>query len=207
MNFWFGTVDYDEPNPAKQLDFTKGPLAKFMETSYESFQCPDFGPSQMDYVRFGKPATGYGFNGYYLSRPMGIDYPPPTYAPAPHPDPVTRKLADVKTLSRTVAFADSAAANYASFTPPYTFQLEETWLLEPPSQNFPNVHFRHHESANVAFMDGHVETFKIQFRVDVPGSNFIDPNQAVMMKARRLGYVSEGTLDDPARQDDLYDRK
>ncbi len=205
--FWFGTVDYDEPNPLKQLDFTKGPLAKFMETSYLSFQCPDFGPSQMDFVRFGKPSTGYGFNGYYLSRPTGVDYPPPTYAPAPHPDPVTRKLADVKSLSRTVAFADSAAVNYASFTPPFTFRLEETWLLEPPSHNFPNAHFRHNDSANVAFMDGHVESFAIQFRVDVPGANFIDPSQALMMKNKRLGYVSEGTLNDPVRQDDLYDRK
>ena len=56
--FWFGTVDYDEPNPIDQLDYTKGPLAKFMETNYTAFQCPDFGEGQMDTVRFGKPACG-----------------------------------------------------------------------------------------------------------------------------------------------------
>ena len=205
--YWFGTVDYDIPTPSQQLDFTKGPLARFMETNYEAFQCPDFGPGLMDAVKFGRPATGYGFNGHYLSRPSGIDYPPPFFSPAPHPDPATRPLASVKVLSRTVAFADSAAVNYATFIPPFTFQLEENWLLEPPSHNFPTVHFRHLDSANVAFLDGHVETYKIAFRVDVPGPNFVDPNQAILMKKNRLGYVSEGTLDDPVRQDELYDRR
>ncbi len=56
--FWFGVVDYDCADPNDQLDYTQGPLAPFMETSYESFQCPDFGPNQMDQVRFGRPASG-----------------------------------------------------------------------------------------------------------------------------------------------------
>jgi prepilin-type N-terminal cleavage/methylation domain-containing protein len=37
--YWFGTVNYDEPNPRLQLNFSQGPLSSFMETSYESFQC------------------------------------------------------------------------------------------------------------------------------------------------------------------------
>ena len=57
--YWFGIVNYDEPDKTKQLDFANGPLSKFMETSYESFQCPNFGETQMDVVQFGKPATGY----------------------------------------------------------------------------------------------------------------------------------------------------
>ena len=35
--FWFGTVDYDEPDPALQLDFSTGPLAPYMETNYTAF--------------------------------------------------------------------------------------------------------------------------------------------------------------------------
>src|SRR5215831_3646797 len=31
--YWFGNVNYDEPDPTKQLDFTQGPLAPFMETN------------------------------------------------------------------------------------------------------------------------------------------------------------------------------
>ena len=70
--FWFGNVNYDEPNPAKQLDFTKGPLAPFMETNRAAFQCPDFGRPQVDTVRFGDMASGYGFNGRYLGYGIKI---------------------------------------------------------------------------------------------------------------------------------------
>lgn len=204
--FWFGTVDYDQPNPALQLDFTKGPLARYMETNYESFQCPDFGRGQMDAARFDRPATGFAYNGYYLSRPSGIDYPPPTYMPAPHADPATRRLAEVKQLTYTVAFADSAQVRMTSFFPP-AFSFEENWILDPPSSNFPTVHFRHEDSANVAFMDGHVETRQRHFRADVPGPNFLSQAQVDLMQKNRLGFISDGNLGDPLRQDELYDRR
>ena len=204
--FWFGTVDYDIPTPSLQLDFKRGPLAPFMEANYESFQCPDFGPSQMQAVRFGRPATGFGYNGYYLSRSSGIDYPPPTYAPAPAANPATRRLADVRVLSQTVVFADSAQVRMTSFFPP-AFSFEENWILDPPSNNFPDVHFRHEGSANVAFLDGHVETRSRHYRVDVPGSNFLSAAQAALMELNKLGYISNGNLGIPAQQDELYDRR
>jgi prepilin-type N-terminal cleavage/methylation domain-containing protein/prepilin-type processing-associated H-X9-DG protein len=204
--FWFGTVDYDQPVASQQLDFKSGPLAKFMEASWESYQCPDFGPGQMQAVRFGRPASGFGFNGYYLSRPSGIEWLPPTYAAAPSTQPATRKLADVKVLSRTVLFADSAQVRMTSFAPP-AFSFEENWLLDPPSRNFPNVHFRHGDAANVAFLDGHVETRGRHFRVDVPGTNFLSATQAALMEQNRLGYVSDGNLGNPTLQDELYDRR
>lgn len=204
--FWFGTVDYDIPTPSQQLDFKKGPLAPFMETNYEAFQCPDFGPAQMQAVRFGRPATGFAYNGYYLSRPSGIDWPPPTYLATPSADPATRRLADVRVLSRTVAFADSAQVRMTSFFPP-AFSFEENWILDPPSRNFPTVHFRHDGAANVAFLDGHVETRARHYRVDIPGSNYLSATQAALMEQNKLGYVSDGNLDNPALQDDLYDRR
>ena len=204
--FWFGTVDYDIPTPSLQLDFRKGPLAPFMETSYESFQCPDFGPSQMEAVRFGRPATGFGYNGYYLSRASGIDWPAPTYAAAPSANPATRRLADVKVLSRTIVFADSAQVRMTSFSPP-AFSFEENWILDPPSRNFPTVHFRHGGAANVAFLDGHVESKAKNFRVSVPGSNFVSAAQAALMQKNNLGYVCDGSVDNPTQQDELYDRR
>ena len=204
--FWFGTVDYDNPVPTQQLDFTKGPLAKYMETNYESFQCPDFGPQQMDAVKFGRPASGYGFNGYYLSRSSGIDYPPPSYAATPSATPLTRRLADVKQLTYTVAFADSAQVRMTQFSPPL-FSFEETWIVSPPSYNFPDVHFRHGDAANVAFLDGHVETRRLSFRVDVPGTNFLSAAQASLMQKNKLGFISDGNLGNPLLQDELYDRK
>ena len=204
--FWFGTVDYDNAVPAQQLDFTKGPLAKFMETNHESFQCPEFGAAQMDTVKFGRPASGYGFNAYYLSRTSGIDYPPPTYAATPSANPLTRRLADIKQLTYTIAFADSAQVRMTQFSPPL-FSFEETWIVTPPSYNFPDVHFRHSGAANVAFLDGHVETQKRNYRVDVPGSNFLSAAQADLMNKNKLGNVSNGNLGNPTLQDELYDRR
>ena len=202
--FWFGTVDYNEPDPAKQLDFANGPLSQFMETSYQSFQCPNFGASQMDAVRFGRPATGFGYNGHYLSRPAGIEWLPPTYAAQFSPQPLCRRFRDVRETGRTVVFADSAAVKLVGFSP-VTFSFEENWLLDPPSQNFPTVHFRHHDSANVAFMDGHVESVSYATHVDVPGSNFLSAAQVQLMEKKRLGFVSAGNLQDPLKRDELYD--
>ncbi len=204
--FWFGTVDYDIPTPSQQLDFKKGPLAPFMEASYESYQCPDFGPGQMQAVKFGRPASGFGYNGYYLSRASGVDWPPPTFTATPSANPATRRLADVRVLSQTVVFADSAQVRMTQFSPPL-FSFEENWILDPPSKNFPDVHFRHDGAANVAFLDGHVETRARHCRIAVPGSNFISATQAALMEQNKLGYVSDGNLDTPAKQDDLYDRR
>ncbi len=70
--FWFGMVDYDQLQPEKQLDYTQGPLAPFIETNYSAFQCPDFGSAQMQVVKYGQPASGYGYNATYLSRTSGL---------------------------------------------------------------------------------------------------------------------------------------
>lgn len=204
--FWFGVLNYEETDPAQRLDFAAGPLAPFMETNWQAFQCPNFGPQQMDRVAWGRPASGFAWNGYFLSRPAGIEYPPPTFDATPSGVPLTRRFRDLTATTQTIAFADAAQVKAVTFAPP-TFSFEETWLLEPPSRNFPNVHFRHTESANVAFMDGSVRTFAYDSIIDVPGPNFINPDQAARMKQERLGYVSVGTLGDPDRQDDLYDRQ
>lgn len=204
--FWFGEVDYDKPDPEDQLDYTLSPLGPFMETNYWAFQCPDFGPNQMDAVRFGHPASGYGFNAYYLSRPSGIDWPPPTYAPTPHSDPPTRRFAEIEQTSQTIAFADSAQVKMVSFFP-MEFSFEENWILDPPSRNFPTVHFRHQGAANIAFLDGHVEARKHEFRVEIPGTNYLSEDQVKLMEEHRLGFVSNGHLDDPDLKDELYDRR
>ncbi|MEZ6043083.1 MAG: DUF1559 domain-containing protein [Planctomycetaceae bacterium] len=204
--FWFGTVDYDQPLPENQLAFERGPLSPFMETNYQAFQCPNFGPGQMDSVRFGRPASGFGFNGYYLSRPGGIEWLPPAWAAQLSRKPVTRKFRDVRSTSETLVFADAAQVKLVTFAPP-TYSFEETWLLEPPSNNFPNIHFRHLDSANVAFLDGHVESRAWQSLVEVPGSNFLSQEQADLMKEKRLGFASNGNLHDPNLRDELYDRE
>lgn len=204
--YWFGVVNYNDPNPATQLNFAAGPLAPYLETNYSIFQCPNFGPSQVDRLRFGKPATGFGYNGYYLSRTAGLVWNPPTWQAESNPEPACRRLRDVMQTSRTVVFADSAAVQLLQFSP-LKLSFEENWLLDPPSQNFPTVHFRHSDSANVAFLDGHVESFGFATEVSVPGPNYLFPQQAELMQQKRLGFVSSGNLQVPDLQDELYDRE
>ena len=203
--FWFGTVKFDEPDPSQQLDFTTGPLSPFMETNQATFQCPDFGPSQMDNLRFGQPASGYGFNGYYLSRSSGVEYLPPTFAATLNRTPATRRFAEVEQMTQTIVFADSAQVKLTSFFPP-EFSFEENWILDPPSRNFPTVHFRHLGSANVAFLDGRVESRSRHWFIDIPGSNFMSSEQADLMQENRLGYINNGNLGDEKKRDELYDR-
>lgn len=204
--YWFGTVNYAAPTADTQLNFSTGPLSPFMETNYESFQCPNLGTSQMDRVRFGKPATGFGYNGYYLSRPSGIEWLPPDWNAGPSPEPASRRLRDVQQTSQTVVFADSAAVNIRTFSP-LQFSFEENWLLDPPSRNFPTIHFRHLNSANAAFLDGHVESFSWATSVEVPGENYLFEEQVQLMEKKRLGFLSRGNLQNPALRDELYDRE
>ncbi len=211
--FWFGVVNYDEPDPAKQLDFAAGPLAPYMETNWQAYQCPNLGAGQLENVKYGKPACGFGYNAQYLSRTTGVEYPPPAYwPPAPSTTPLVRRLRDVMQLTNTVVFADAAqvvCTNFADCSANNAF--EETWLLEPPSQNFPSVHFRHNDAANIAFLDGHVESRGRHWWVRVessPGSfDGVPAGQAAKMDKKRLGYASDGNLGNPAKQDELYDRE
>ena len=193
--FWFGNVNYDEPNPAEQLDFSASPLAPYVETNRSLFQCSTFDESQLDIVRFGKMSSAYGFNGRYLG--YGIDY---DYSDWPNVTPITkfRRMRDVMQMTNTLLFADSAQVDFS-------LNFQEAWLLEPPSENFPNIHFRHFNTANVAYVDGHVDSRNRAYKIEVPGQNFISSAQADRIEEKRLGYVSDGNLSDPAKQDEVYD--
>jgi len=195
--FWFGIVDYDETDPLLQLAFHEGPLAPYMEANYAAFQCPNFGPGQMDTVRFGRPATGFAYNGHNLSRSSGVEWLPPTWSAAPSTQPATRRLADVTQLTQTIAFADSAGVFCADFACSDS-ELRENWILEPPSNDFPTVHFRHSDTANVAFLDGRVESRRRGWLAPAFGD-------IARMEKERLGYVGDN-LTDPDRQDEWYDR-
>ena len=202
--FWFGRVRYDEPDVSQQLDFQAGPLAPFMESNRAAYQCPNLTRSLVDNVRFGKPASGYGYNGYYMSRPSGVVYPPPTFAAQLSNELPSRSLAEFRTTSNTVVFADSAQVKLVSFSP-IEFSFEENWILDPPSRNYPTIHFRHSDTANVGFLDGHVESRPFATHVEVPGTNFVSQEQADLMMKKRLGFVTDGNLHDPGLRDEVYD--
>jgi prepilin-type processing-associated H-X9-DG protein len=95
-------------------------------------------------------------------------------------------------------FADSAGVFCLDWTCASS-EVRENWLLEPPSNDFPSIHFRHSDSANIAFADGHVET---------RGRAWLAPSfgDVAKMEKIRLGYVGD-QLTNPATQDEWYDLK
>lgn len=195
--FWFGDVNYNQPNPAQQLDFAAGQLAPYMETNRPSYQCPNLSESMVEVVRFGQMACGYGFNGRYLGMGTTYDY---SAWPTIKVKADFRRLRDVLQPTQTLVFADSAQVDFL-------LKFQETWLLEPPSNNYPSIHFRHSDTANIAFLDGHVETRNREFVIQVPGTNWMNASQANKMEEKRLGFISNGNLPNPSLQDELYDRR
>jgi len=194
--YWFGVVDYDETDVSKKLNFAKGPLAPYMEANRAAFQCPNFGEPQMDFVEYGLPTTGYGYNAGYLSRESATDYnTSPPYDTIPSKKPLARRFRDVRQMTQTIAFADSAQALGNPAT------LKEQFSLVPPSGDYPTIHFRHSGSANVAFLDGHVESWGFGWKQNNPSWNDTE-----RMQKERLGYVGL-SLDNADLQDEWYDLK
>jgi prepilin-type N-terminal cleavage/methylation domain-containing protein/prepilin-type processing-associated H-X9-DG protein len=183
--YWFGNVDFMQANPALQLDFTQGFLAPYMETNRPAYQCPDFGSEQVDLTRFGQMASGYAYNGHNLGPGIGYDFsnwPNVTVSSAP----VCYRFSAVAQTTQTIAFADSGIYNTWSYFPNKYFM--ENWMLEPPSNTQPTVHFRHNDTANVGFLDGHVET-RMRSWITLPF--WFSPEDINANNAHRLGFIGD----------------
>lgn len=188
--YWFGEV-----LPSGTLDFNKGFLNPYMENQKQSYQCPDFGPSQVSQLRYNTMTTGYGYNHKYLGPGIGISYPAPSYTPTLDPSkPVCYRFADVKQVTQTIAFADSAQAQCNNWPTCNDISFRENFYLDAPSAAYPNVHFRHNFTTNAGFLDGHVES-KSRDWSDPPG---VSTAQRDFMNNKQLGQI--GT------DDSLFDR-
>jgi prepilin-type processing-associated H-X9-DG protein/prepilin-type N-terminal cleavage/methylation domain-containing protein len=139
--YWFGEVV-----APGQVDLRAGFLMPYMEYSTAIGRCPDFDANRFQ-LRFQGATSGYGYNYKYLG-------PGPTHASGQLPE---IRITDVRGTSETIAFADSARINWWSYP---DARVEESHYLEPPSSQYPTVHFRHGgRTVNVLFLDGHVEAW------------------------------------------------
>lgn len=152
--YWFGTL-----TGPSQVDLTKGFLMPYLEGQRASAQCPDFGRGQFQ-LRFQGATSGYGYNYVYLGA--GPSYPAGFLTWV--------KLVCVPSTSRTTCFAD--AGRIDSWDDPAHPALQENFYCDPPSNQNPGVHFRHLHTANVGFLDGHVENMT---PVNNPPSPWITP--------------------------------
>jgi prepilin-type processing-associated H-X9-DG protein/prepilin-type N-terminal cleavage/methylation domain-containing protein len=137
--YWFGTV-----TAPGQVDLTQGFLMPYMEGQRAVEQCPDFNPGQFQ-LRFQGATSGYGYNFVYLGA--GPSYPAGVITWV--------KITSVGSTSGTMSFAD--AGRIDDWDDSVNPVLQENYYCDPPSNQYPGVHFRHTRTANVLFLDGHVE--------------------------------------------------
>lgn len=141
--YWFGWLQ-DGPEGQRAYDATTGALYPYLR-GHNVGICAALGYSLAQFkLKATGAAYGYGYN-LFLSAPPG-------QAPL--------KIAKVQRSSEMVLFADAAQVN--DFQPPAskTNPMLEEWYYVDTTTNYPNGHFRHNQSANAAFCDGHVATEK-----------------------------------------------
>jgi prepilin-type processing-associated H-X9-DG protein/prepilin-type N-terminal cleavage/methylation domain-containing protein len=144
--WWFGAT---APG-STVIDTGNGHLMPFVENNVGILKCPSVDPDKVE-QRYQGGTGGYGYNYEYLAPLL---YAPPTWLPVWKP----KKMMGFQATSRTIVFTDSAGT-WIDPWPTGTPILIEVPLIEPPSYQYPAVHFRHAHTANVAFLDGHVEAY------------------------------------------------
>ncbi len=190
--YWFGLVEPPVSSSAPwTVDRTRGFLMPYTERSTAIEQCPEFAHSESQFLlRFDRPTISYAYNYQHLGPGIVRDWLTGALL-----SPVTFQWRDVEKTSATVAFADSAHIQW--WWPAPEPRLMENFYLEPPSSEYPTVHFRHvGNTANVLFLDGHVETMKPQIH-DLPGW--------WPQEARDLCF--EKKVFDLGDNDELFDRR
>ncbi len=136
--YWFGQITNNTSNP-RVMDPSRGILGPYLEGNRAITQCPVFTPDRFA-LRFDIPVASYAYNDNFSTWDVAGE--------------TIVSVSNRRGTSATIAFADSANV---PFSAPFD-KLTENWYLSSPSQQFPNVHFRHDGVANVCFADGHVET-------------------------------------------------
>ncbi|MER3402080.1 MAG: hypothetical protein C4337_01970 [Armatimonadota bacterium] len=181
---WFGTR-----NRAGQFEPQNGPLTPYLKDGGMLRRCPSFETS----VGFDKGTGGYVYNEVGVgSRLWFIGYTPGLPA-------FDGSLAEweIRKPAETAMFADGAL-DIGSGLAEYTFLIAPPDVLRRiPNSYFPldpSVHFRHHENANVVFVDGHLKALKMAESVDQSGA-YPDANP----RRHRIGWFA------PTQGDTYYD--
>jgi prepilin-type processing-associated H-X9-DG protein/prepilin-type N-terminal cleavage/methylation domain-containing protein len=181
--WWFG----ETTSTSNAVIIARGHLMPYMENNRGVLKCPAADEGEIQW-RYQGGTGGFGYNYRYLA---------PLSFPAPSFQPVWKrvKIGHVASTSQTVAFADSAGT-WIDPWPTGAPILIEVPLLEPPSGQYPSVHFRHGGTANVLFLDGHVEAYYPGTRNAPPSW---EPSSAALLRDRKGLY-------DIGSTDELWDR-
>jgi prepilin-type N-terminal cleavage/methylation domain-containing protein/prepilin-type processing-associated H-X9-DG protein len=180
--YWFGVATYDFGTGANTTTPIGGVLTPYYENNDRVVLCPTIADPPLKLV-YGGHTGGYGYNRYTYDASYG---PPPTY-----PLVITqRRMSYFPLTSQTVLFSDTVLLSNSGgwhmeeaveFRGPVAFQNSD--LTYGYFLNF--TQFRHVNTANVAFLDGHVEAL-VPANVPTPAS--WDPNVDLWRKKYVLGF-------------------
>jgi prepilin-type processing-associated H-X9-DG protein/prepilin-type N-terminal cleavage/methylation domain-containing protein len=180
--YWFGLVD-----PNNNVNPTQGILTPFYENNNKVIACPSLNSSIVQPIFLaagGQPQTGgYGYN-RYLGTTYWID---PNFQ---FPINWTKRITDFPSTSSTFLFSDSALIAWWNSPP----TAQESYALAAPYPTVvggpqPTTHFRHGgRLANVAFLDGHVET---RTEVAFPSPAYWPPAATDLRAKLAIGYLAD----------------
>jgi prepilin-type N-terminal cleavage/methylation domain-containing protein/prepilin-type processing-associated H-X9-DG protein len=162
QTYWFGWLQADTTAEGQRaFDLSQGVLFPYLNGSDVRI-CPALNYAMAQFKLKGNGVIfSYGYN-RYLSTPVGS---PPF------------KTGQIKRPTDIALFADAAQVNdFQEPATPDNPMLEEWYYLDN-TVDYPNGHFRHAQTANVTFYDGHVGLERF-----VPGS--IDPKLPGQLVAR-----------------------
>jgi prepilin-type N-terminal cleavage/methylation domain-containing protein/prepilin-type processing-associated H-X9-DG protein len=195
---WFGTIDYG----TSTADLTTGFLAPFIERNKAVFKCPDL-TSQIVQLYNGANG-GYGYN-----QNLGTAlFAPPTW----NARAMTRRLADFPSTHNTIVLSDAARIALPWSGDP-VLKATDSWYImgpddassasgnpDPLNSAEPATHFRHTNVANVAYLDGHVQSLVEAGDAPIPhAKNPTHPGwdtAARELRAKlKIGYLHTTSLD------------
>jgi prepilin-type N-terminal cleavage/methylation domain-containing protein/prepilin-type processing-associated H-X9-DG protein len=195
---WFGTIDYG----TSTADLTTGFLAPFIERNKAVFKCPDL-TSQIVQLYNGANG-GYGYN-----QNLGTAlFAPPTW----NATAMTRRLADFPSTHNTIVLSDAARIALPWSGDP-VLKATDSWYImgpddasnasgnpDPLNNAEPATHFRHTNVANVAYLDGHVQSLVEAGDAPIPhAKNPTHPGwdaAARELRAKlKIGYLHTSSLD------------
>lgn len=149
LHRWHGQREHTQ----QAFDPEQGPLWPYLQTD-QLKQCPAFKPGEDFQPGFESGNGGYGYNNTYV----GTDTLDPVQALSS-----TRgaRASAFNNPTQTVMFADAA------FAQPNPLRYIEYSFIEPPnfgpSPADPSTHFRHQDTAQAAWLDGHVSAEPLAF--------------------------------------------
>lgn len=171
--WWFATETADSAGKLT-YNILGGHLMPYLENSDAILHSPATAPGKVRLL-YGGYSGGYGYNSFNLFPENGG---------------VGRavRLNDVATTSKTIAFANAVDT---SVNEAEQYEMVETPRLYPPSSGLPTVHFRlSPQTANVMFLDGHVESWTVS------QANRIHSSDGELSKFRREEDIATIGTDD-----------